>query len=63
MSVQRALELGALDEIQKPTRGAANPAQPGETVQMYVSGMGALTTPVQDDFGATARARLPKKGT
>jgi uncharacterized protein (TIGR03437 family) len=33
---------------------AANPAKKGETVVMYVSGLGALTTPVNDGAGATS---------
>jgi uncharacterized protein (TIGR03437 family) len=33
---------------------AASPAKKGETVVMYVAGLGALTTPVKDGAGATS---------
>jgi len=33
---------------------AASPATKGEIVQLYMTGLGALTTPVADGHGATA---------
>jgi uncharacterized protein (TIGR03437 family) len=45
---------GAITHADNSLVNAASPAVKGETVVMYVSGLGALTTPVKDGYGATA---------
>jgi uncharacterized protein (TIGR03437 family) len=43
---------GAITHVTNASVNSNNPAQPQETVQMYVSGLGALSTPVTDGNGA-----------
>ena len=43
---------GAITHVSNASVNSNNPAQPSETVQMYVSGLGALSTPVTDGNGA-----------
>ena len=44
---------GAITHANNIPVNAASPAKKGETVVMYLSGLGALTTPVADGNGAT----------
>ena len=44
---------GAITHADGSLVSSASPAKKGETVVMYVSGLGALTTPVKDGFGAS----------
>jgi uncharacterized protein (TIGR03437 family) len=43
---------GAITHVNNTSVNSNNPAQPLETVQMYVSGLGALSAPVVDGNGA-----------
>ena len=43
---------GAITHVNNASVNSNSPAQPQETVQMYVSGLGALSTPVTDGNGA-----------
>jgi uncharacterized protein (TIGR03437 family) len=43
---------GAITHVDNTSVNSNKPAQPMETVQMYVSGLGALSTPVTDGNGA-----------
>jgi uncharacterized protein (TIGR03437 family) len=43
---------GAITHVNNTSVNTNNPAQPLETVQMYVSGLGVLSTPVTDGNGA-----------
>jgi uncharacterized protein (TIGR03437 family) len=43
---------GAITHANNTSVNSANPAEPGETVQMYVVGLGGLTTGVTDGSGA-----------
>lgn len=45
---------GAITHLDYTLVNAASPAKKGETVSMYLTGLGALTTPVNDGYGATA---------
>ena len=45
---------GALLHLDNTLVNAASPATKGEIVQLYMTGLGALTTPVADGHGATA---------
>lgn len=47
------LRDGAITHANNIPVNAASPAKKGETVVMYLSGLGALTTPVADGNGAT----------
>ncbi len=44
---------GAITHVDNSSVNSNRPARPMETVQMYVSGLGALSTPVTDGNGAT----------
>lgn len=44
---------GAITHADNSLVNAANPAKAGETVQMYVAGLGGLTAPVADGNGGT----------
>ena len=44
---------GAITHVNNSLVNSANPAQPNEPVQMYVTGLGSLTTPVADGNGFT----------
>jgi uncharacterized protein (TIGR03437 family) len=44
---------GTITHLDNTLVGSASPAKVGETVQMYVVGLGALTTPVTDGNGFT----------
>ena len=45
---------GALLHLDNTLVNSASPAMKGEVVQLYMTGLGALTTPVADGHGATA---------
>ncbi len=45
---------GALLHLDSSLVNAANPATKGEIVELYLTGLGALTTPIPDGKGATA---------
>lgn len=45
---------GAITHANNTLVNSSSPAQPGETVQMYVVGLGGLTTPITDGHGAVS---------
>ncbi|HVW09136.1 MAG TPA: IPT/TIG domain-containing protein [Bryobacteraceae bacterium] len=50
---------GALLHLDSSVISAANPATKGEVVEIYLTGLGALTTPIADGHGATAADFAP----